>query len=212
MTPVQKFLQVLCVFYPSQGKPHVMNDTQIEVYLSALSRFTPEQLDRAGKQYMLTGKFFPALSELMELLEPKADLKDAAHMAWALFERTMRSVGSYRSVRFENGAVGETIRQVFGTWGAAGQFDTTSATWAIKRQTFLATFQRLAPQAIPPTTLGGQHRDAEVVTVPLMAGLPHVPALTSGQPSKEALSGPLSRDEAKGLLAAMAARRKEGKP
>lgn len=198
MTPVQKFLQKLCQFYPSQGQPHRMNDTQIEVYLSALSRFSPEQLDQAGKRYMLTGKFFPALSELLALLEPKVDMTAAAHLAWTAVERALRSGGIYRGAHFEQGYIGEAVRQVFGSWANACQFDTDSPGWAIRRQTFLQIFPSIASRPCGPVTLRGLHGNSEPYRVPLVAGLPEPLQLGTGVPD-----GPPSHDEAVAVLSRM---------
>lgn len=204
MTIVQKFLQKLCEFYPSQGRPHVMNDTQIEVYLSALSRFTPEQLDRAGKRVMLSSKFFPALSELLELLEPKTDSKALAELAWSSVLRALRSGGIYRGATFQTGAVGEAVRQVFGTWAAACSFDTDSAGWTVRRTAFLNVFPTLLNRPMGPVTLAGLHGAENAYQVPALEGAPSAAALPAYAQDPQ-----LTRDEAKGLLAAMAARRKE---
>jgi hypothetical protein len=207
MTPVQMFLRKLCEFYPSQGQPHRMNDTQIEVYLSALARFSPQQLDQAGKRYMLTGKFFPALSELLELLEPKTDSKAIAELAWGSVLQAIRAGGIYRGATFQTGAVGEAMRQVFGSWSAACSFDTDSPGWAIRRTSFLTIFPTLLNRPMGPVTLAGLHGSENAYRVPALQGAPVAAALPAREQDPQ-----FSRDEAKGLLAAMAARRKEGKP
>lgn len=179
MTHVQRLLQVLCAFYTSQGKPHVMNDLQAEVYISALARFTPEDLEAAGKRHMLTSKFFPALSELLELLKPQVDTAALSQMAWLSVERAIRAAGVYRGAHFEQGVVGEAVRQVFGTWATACQFDVDSPGWAIRRQSFLTIFPSLLGRQFEPVTLLGQHRDREPYQVPPIAALEAVRPLLS---------------------------------
>ena len=178
MTHPQMLLQTLCVFYPTQGRPHVMNDLQAEVYIAALSRFTPEQLDAAGKRWMLVGKFFPALSELLELLEPRVSAATEAHIAWASVERAIRQAGVYRGATFEDGRIGEAFRQTFGSWATACNFDIDSPGWAIRRQTFMAVFGSLASQAVPPVTVRGLRPEAPLL-IPAPVGLSR-PQLTDG--------------------------------
>lgn len=184
MTHVGRLLGTLCVYYPTQGRPHVMNDLQVEVYTAALARFTPEQLDAAGKQWMLTGKFFPALSELMGLLEPKVDASAAGHLAWACVESAIRRAGIYRGATFEDGRIGEAARLTFGSWATACNFDLDSPGWAIRRQTFLAVFSSLLPRALPPVTMGGLHR-GEPLTIAALPALPipHGTALLDDGPA-----------------------------
>jgi hypothetical protein len=201
MTHVKALLDGLCNFYTIRGEPHRMNEMQVEVYVAALERFTPEELDRAGKQCMLRMKFFPALAELIELLVPKTETSVMAHDAWSSVERAIRSAGVYRGAKFQSGAVGETVRRVFGNWATACQFDIDSPGWAIRRQTFLALFPEvLKHHDGSPVTLLGVHHNTPPLEVAALPSLPTVAALPSS-------TTPYSHQEAVGFLAELEKRR-----
>lgn len=155
------------------GKPYPMNDAKWAVYCAGLAPFTPEQLQAAAHQWMRESKWFPALSDLLEILVPKVDTTTAAHLAWTTVERAIRSAGRYAGAKFLDGAVGETVRQVFGSWIHACDYDFDSPGWAIKRQTFLSVFPAiLARSSGAPVTLQGAFQASEPYVVGRIAGLP----------------------------------------
>lgn len=166
---------------------------QISVYLDGLARYSPEALEHAARVWMKKSKFFPALSELLEILNPPADWHALAHAAWSLVETSIRRAGIYRGAHFEQGAVGACVRETFGTWEVACKFDLDSPGWAIRRQTFLSLFPSIAQRENEPVTLRGISQIDEPYRVPALAGLPEPdPAL--------AQIGPPTRSEAKNML------------
>lgn len=198
---VLDFLRALCECFPDQqGNPRVMTETQIAMYGKRLANYDNATLTAALETHMARSKWFPSLAELVEILEPQVDTKALAELAWASVLTAIRRGGVYRGATFETGAVGEAMRQVFGSWSAACSFDTDSPGWTVRRQSFLAIFPTLLSRAIEPVTLPGLHGSDRPYQVPALQGAPVVAALPAHDPQ-------LSRDEAVGLLAALAKRR-----
>lgn len=172
-----------------QGAPHQLNDTQVRAFVEGLKHFELPAIHAAAARHMATSKFFPRLSELLDHLAPKVDEEAAAHLAWTAVERALSSGGTYRGVIFTQGAIGETVRQVFGSWPSAGRFDTHGAEWAIRRKTFLAIFPGIARRhdGAPVTLRGLSPSDAPYV-VPVVPGLPaptSTPQLTETAPTHD---------------------------
>lgn len=167
---VQAVMRVLCEYYREKdGRPYRLNETQIAVYLDGLAKYPAPVLEAAARQHMRQSAFFPKLSELLAVLEPAADEKTQAHLAWTAFERALGAGGVYRGVTFADGAIGETVRQVFGTWAHACQFETDSPGWAIRRQTFLAIYPTIAARSNgDPVTLRGLHRAEPLLIGPVL--------------------------------------------
>lgn len=198
------FLRAMCECFTDQhGNPRVMTETQIAMYAKRLSVYDRATLVAALERHMERSKWFPALSELVDLIEPKADAKALAELAWLSVQSAMRRGGIYRGATFTTGAVGEAVRLVFGSWADACSMEVDSFAWSQRRGQFLTILPGLLERNIPPVTLGGLHRGDPYV-VPALEGAPVVAALPAHEQHPQ-----LSRDEAKGVLAAMAARRKE---
>lgn len=181
MSAALKTINVLRNFYTKNGEPHVLNDVQLTIYTQTLDRFDEGQLEAAARHFITHSKFFPALSELLAILEPTASPEQQAHMAWAALESAVRRAGAYAGVTFMNGSVGQTARQVFGTWKAACSFDLDSPGWAIRRQTFLALFPTIAARdSGAPVTLHGSERGASPIVIGPIDGLPATAVLGEG--------------------------------
>jgi hypothetical protein len=176
-----------------EGRLRELNDVQWHAFTKGLAPFSVAEGRAAADAWIKRSKFFPALSELLELLHPVADSQAQAHLAWTTVERAIRSAGAYRGVTFVNGAIGETVKQVFGTWPMACQFDLDSPGWAIRRQTFLQVFPVMqARDHGRPVTLRGMGEIDAPMAVGAVVGLPaptnrralEDPALTHGEAVK----------------------------
>lgn len=198
---IRRGVDVLRHYYARDGQPYRLNDAQWAAYLDALQPFPAAMLAAAASAWIRQSRWFPAVSDLLSLLAPAVSSEQAAHLAWTTVERALRSVGTYRSVTFEDGAIGETVRQVFGSWPAAGQFDVDSPGWAIRRQSFLALYPVVAARTAGPVTLQGRDRSAPA----LVAHVPGLPAphaaLSPSEPLRE-----LSQAEAETALRGVAER------
>lgn len=156
---IKSTLDVLCRYYRDKdNNPRKLDDVQIAVYLDGLVEFTADDLEFAARQWMRTSRWFPALSDLRQQLEGEApDWNALATMAWTTLERTISAAGVYRGARFVDGAIGETARQIFGSWVQACNYERDSPGWAICRQNFLSLFPVIAKrgQHEPTVTLKG---------------------------------------------------------
>ena len=175
---VRQTLDVLRQYYANrEGQPHQLNAVQVATYLDGLANFGPEELEAAARAWMRGSAFFPRLSDLLNLLSPKADADTLAQVAWARLERELRRIGAYRGAQFTDAVFGEAVRQTFGTWSQACGFDLDSPGWAIRRQTFVAVFKALLHRTdLAPVTLQGLHREPPMLIGPI-EGMPVRPQI-----------------------------------
>ncbi len=185
---VAKVMDVICSFYGKNGEPVQMNAVQRAAYFDGLQEFSSQQLEAAAKQWIATSKWYPMLSDLRELIEPKVNWNSLGHLAWTTFERAIRRAGIYRGATFEDPAIGECVRQTFGSWPAACQYDTDSPGWAMRKQTFLAIFPDLASRATEPVTLRGLSTYDEPVLIAHVDGFPEPLKLAAPKPSVDAMA------------------------
>jgi hypothetical protein len=179
---VEATLRVLREYYcDKDGRPRQMNPVQITVYTDGLLHFSAEQLETAARQWMKASKWFPALSDLLELLEPKADATTSGHLAWTCVERAIRTAGVYRGATFVDGRIGEAMRLTFGTWSTACNFDIDAPGWAIRRQTFLSIFESLRNRKIESVTLPGIARADSPALIPALELMPSPTGPTYGE-------------------------------
>lgn len=182
---VKQVIDYLRDYYADKdGRLRVLNDVQVHAFTNGLQPYTREQVSAAIAAWVKHSKFFPALSDLLALLEPTVDATAQAHLAWTTVERAIRSAGVYRGVTFANGAIGETVKQVFGSWREACSYDMDSPGWAIRRQTFLQVFPALqARDRGRPVTLRGIGEIDAPQAIGAVVGLPAPvlrPALEDG--------------------------------
>jgi hypothetical protein len=141
---------------PRTGKPHLMNPTQISVYTNGLVEFDNDAIRAAAARWMQTNRFFPALCELRELLGcVNRSPKELAILAWAAVEKAIRQAGTYRGATFADPAIGEAVRQTFGSWEHACSYDRDSPGWHSRKLTFLAIFPMMIHTATEPVTMTG---------------------------------------------------------
>jgi hypothetical protein len=91
-----------------------VTDPLSEIYFRALMAYSVEQIERAVNQIIITSKFFPKPSELIELIEGSPD--DQAAIAWEVANEAMRKAGYFQSVLFEDAAIGAALITTFGSW------------------------------------------------------------------------------------------------
>jgi hypothetical protein len=201
--PVTMILKVLGVQYADKdGNERRLSPAQIVIYRQELGRFSAAELEAAARAWIRKSRFFPAVSDLLDILESPVDAAAASQLAWAAVERAIRAAGIYRGAHFPQGAIGETVRQVFGTWATACGFDYDSPGWAIRRQSFLAIFPVVNRHPHTPVTLKGIHGTSEPYQVPLVEGIA-APALTAAEDRER----PATHSEAVAALANFEAHR-----
>jgi hypothetical protein len=200
---IRKGLDVLRSYFANaKGDPHAITDVQLSVYLDGLARFTPAEFEAASRAWMRKSRWFPFLSDLLELMAgPEVDIATQASLAWAAVERAIPRIGAYASVQFADPAIGECVRQVFGSWPRACSLDPDGPAWAGRRKQFMELYPAIARRALRVSpTLVGLHRGTAPALIPHVEGLSMPTQLTSGD------AGPVSRGDAPELLAAITGR------
>lgn len=189
-------LKVLRNYYGKAGQPHELNDVQVAAYMDHLAPYSAAALESAVKQWIASSRWFPSVSDLLAILRGPAMSDEAqAQLAWTTFERALSAAGAYAGATFTNGAIGETARQVFGSWGAACQFSLDSPGWAIRRNTFLALYPAIAARWTgEPVTLRGMAEVAQPMRIGPVAGLPLLPRAGA------TVEQPVSRSDASRML------------
>jgi len=186
MNSVTRTLDVLRAYYADrEGNPHPLNDVQLTVYLDALSACEPAKVEAAARQWMRQSKWFPKVSDLLELIQP-LNAESAALLAWSAVERAVQQVGAYQAVQFADAAIGETVRVVFGSWPRACSFDYDSPGWHERKQAFLRLYASIAARQPDSPILAGMHGRSQPALIGHVEGLPLLPArqeaaLTAGE-------------------------------
>lgn len=169
MTPseVRQELSTVRNYYADKdGTPYPMNDAKWAVYCAGLAPFSADKVRAAAHRWMQESKWFPALSDLIAILRPKADYEALALLAWSTVERATRAHGAYATVQFENPAVGQTVQEVFGSWPTACSQEIGSFEFGAKRKAFLAIFPVMMQRgdSMSPKLLG-IHRSPDAALV-----------------------------------------------
>ena len=149
MNYVRRIIDSLRAQYAKDGTPYQLNEVQATNYLRELGRFPEPALESAAAQWQRQSRFFPALSDLLGILEPRVDEKTQAALAWSELEATARRFSnSYRSVKFDDPVLGECVRRVFGSWSRLVLMDQNDPMWASRKNLFLQIYPAMV--ANPP--------------------------------------------------------------
>jgi hypothetical protein len=106
-----KFVEMITGLAEALGSE--MSVAKLSIYENSLKRFTDEQIQSAINLAASTFKFFPKPRELIELIEGKKE--DQATLAWEALLDTMKHVGAYQSVLFEDGRIARAVN-LMGGW------------------------------------------------------------------------------------------------
>ncbi len=124
-----------------------LSEAKLTLYFDALQDLplwvVLDGLDAAVRQC----KFMPKPVEIRQLAVGTPE--DEAEEAWVRFKDMMRTVGAYRTPRFD-AVVALAIADTFGTWPAACAADLSPEMWASKRKEFLRAFVRHQRADAPP--------------------------------------------------------------
>jgi len=89
----------------------------IKAYFRALERYPAEQVEQAISQAMAECKFFPKPVELIDFITGGTQgIADQALLQAGIFVETVRRVGRYESVKFEDPVTAAVIDGSFGGW------------------------------------------------------------------------------------------------
>jgi len=105
-------IHAVAVLFAAYGKSPT--ELQLAAYDLGLRDIPPAAAIAACEAAIRTSKFMPAVSELRELAGGGSP-EDAAHLAWALVDKTADTHGGWRHVDFEDKAINAAIR-CLGGW------------------------------------------------------------------------------------------------
>lgn len=104
------------------------------LYFEALADLEFEQVVEALNAAIRTCRFMPKPVEIRALAV--GDDEDRTEQAWSTLRTAMRQVGYASSVIFEDGALGEAVTALFGSWPEACSQDLSPEMWASTRKAF----------------------------------------------------------------------------
>jgi hypothetical protein len=96
------------------------------LYWKVLEPFTDEECEQAFKEILFSAKFFPKPVEFLEILKGKES--DQATQAWIKTVNTIRRIGPYQSVSFDDSTIHDVI-QFMGGWPTAGDWMEDELKW-----------------------------------------------------------------------------------
>lgn len=134
--------KALCLVYEKEPGAAL-----VEIYFRALQRFEIDEVKAAVNRAVIELKWFPKPVELIELAAGRNGSLDDRAMAQALLvASTIRQVGAYRSVSFEDPVTGAVIQRMYGTWPKLCDLREYDVKWFIKD--FVTAYRACATQKI----------------------------------------------------------------
>lgn len=131
---------ILYLFVAFNKEP---SDLQVQVYWDQLKGYSSEQLQRAVRDHVASGKFVATVAELRQAIDGSPD--DKAVRAWGIVSEAMDRHGDYRHVDFGQADpyINATIRNLGGWPAAFAQCGNAEETkWY--RHNFISTYKSMA--------------------------------------------------------------------
>jgi len=96
------------------------------LYWKILEPFSDDDCERAFKEVIYSAKFFPKPADFIDIL--KGNKQDQATEAWIKTVGTIRRIGPYQSVAFDDAVIHDVI-QFMGGWPATGDWLEDDLKW-----------------------------------------------------------------------------------
>lgn len=134
-----------------------ISDAVILLYWHGLNKYSIEQIETTAQRHMAhpdTGMYFPKIADFVRLLEGGS--KDNAAIAWSKVESTVKHIGTYRDVVFDDPIIHAVIRDM-GGWIQLG--DKTLDEWPFIGNDFKARYAAYRSQGLSvryPASLRGR--------------------------------------------------------
>jgi len=123
-----------------------------EVWVKVLKEYPAQKIMNACIECIRTKKFFPRVSEMIELIE--GNIESEAELAWLLLKEKMDKYGYYKSVSFpENPVIGAVVEAI-GGWMPMFDIKVDEEKW-VKRE-FIKMYPILKKRGIYPDRLIGK--------------------------------------------------------
>lgn len=131
----------------------------LQMYFNGLIQYSIEDVEIALNAHMQDsdrGRFFPKIADFShKLQQEQLSAEERAEVSWAEIERKIRSVGSYGTLKLEDGVALAALKG-FTSWKDLCAMDTSKMTWAKKE--FISLYQTYdkAPIESLPKALPGR--------------------------------------------------------
>jgi hypothetical protein len=124
--------------------------TLMDIYWKSLEPFSDEACEKAFNKLITASKFFPKPADFIEILNGTSE--DRALNAWLIVENTVKTVGPYASVRFED----PVIHSVIDSLGGWPKFqDCTNRDWTWRQKEFMSRYKAMSHNTNHPQYLPG---------------------------------------------------------
>jgi len=132
-----EILSIVSAVYSFYGK--TTSDMIVDFWIAGLAEYDLESIKNAFTTHMKTppqGRFLPKLADITDIL--KGDSQDRSLVAWAKFDRTLRTIGSYQSIIFDD----PIIHLIISDMGGWCSFDSkTEDEWPFVRNEFINRYK-----------------------------------------------------------------------
>jgi hypothetical protein len=130
-----------------------LSEAMIRVYAVGLGDLTYEQVRAAMGTLLRESTFWPSVADLRRVAAGSSP-EDAAILAWVGLRRAAGEVGAWASLEAEDGAVGDALVAVFGSWPAFCRLE-EGPEMHTRRQEFLAAYRAARLRRLPATRMAG---------------------------------------------------------
>lgn len=118
-----------------------------EIYFRTLEKFTADEVEKGISKACSALKFFPKPVELIDCISGgTGNLADKAMVEACRVLETIKNVGTYKTVCFDDAVTQAVITQQFGGWSKFGDLLVDSERWFIKD--FTMGYQAFARQSV----------------------------------------------------------------
>ena len=132
-----KFLELMNGVGEYYGK--AISDTLLDIYLDGLKQYDYQDLSRAIKLHLSNpdgGQFFPKIADITRHIG--GGNQDKALVAWSKVDKAVRTVGSHRSIVFDDPVIHAVIQDM-GGWIDFGMCDLSE--WPFRQNEFIKRYK-----------------------------------------------------------------------
>jgi len=145
----RKYKEYMTVLGELFDKP--ISELLMSVYWKTLQPFDDDSCKKAFETVIATAKFFPKPADFLEILRGKNE--DQAARAWIKVIETVRRVGNYQSVKFDDPVI-HSIFKFWGGWPVISDWQESELKW--KQREFERLYAIMAAGNKHPAYLPGQ--------------------------------------------------------
>jgi len=134
-----------------------ISESLVKIYWQTLKKYSDEQVEKAFGDILTTKtmKIFPLPGELVQAIEGSST--DKAQQAWMLFNNTMRTTGTWQSVKFTDPVI-HTVVVSLGGWTILGKMDESE--WPFIQARFIKEYEQARRRNTHPEYLAGENEMA----------------------------------------------------